>query len=49
MGAGTERQSGVEPDYGSIGDIGTHAYHLAGYVSGLRLGELAAMGLVERA
>jgi len=27
---------------GALGDIGTHAYHLAGYVSGLRLSELAA-------
>lgn len=27
---------------GALGDIGTHAYHLAGYVSGLRLQELAA-------
>jgi predicted dehydrogenase len=27
---------------GALGDIGTHAYHLAGYVSGLKLHELAA-------
>ncbi|MBL0919656.1 MAG: Gfo/Idh/MocA family oxidoreductase [Hydrogenophaga sp.] len=27
---------------GALGDIGTHAYHLAGYVSGLKLQELAA-------
>lgn len=27
---------------GSIGDIGTHAYHLAGFVSGLKLEALAA-------
>jgi predicted dehydrogenase len=27
---------------GALGDIGTHAYHLAGYVSGLRVQELAA-------
>ncbi len=27
---------------GSIGDIGTHAYHLAGFVTGLKLRELAA-------
>jgi len=27
---------------GSIGDIGTHAYHLAGFVTGLRLNSLSA-------
>ncbi|MGC4395591.1 Gfo/Idh/MocA family protein [Hydrogenophaga sp. T2] len=27
---------------GALGDIGTHAYHLAGYVTGLKLHELAA-------
>ena len=27
---------------GAVGDIGTHAYHLAGYVSGLRVSQLLA-------
>ena len=33
------RQSGVA---GSVGDIGTHAFHLAEFVSGLRVAQLAA-------
>ncbi|ENZ5478796.1 hypothetical protein P805_00339 [Serratia marcescens BIDMC 44] len=52
MATGVERQNNqqaawrVDPQKngrgGSIGDIGTHAYHLAGYVTGLRAESVAA-------
>lgn len=36
------RTDPVQAGAGAIGDIGTHAFHLAGHVSGLQVAELAA-------